>query len=210
MASRVSAIVIDGLWRRNTIIAGALALCHAMAVGNRLDNGITLSVAVIFVVTTGSLVSSAIKNYLPLRLRLIVFMVILSTVVIAIDQFLKGFFPDISRQLGPYVALIITNCLVLARLETFAIKNPVRHSLIDALSHGLGYSLVLLLISAVREVLAFGTLLNVKVMGEGWTGWVVMAMAPGGFFVLAMVVLLARTLQKEQGETGEDASLHHH
>jgi len=185
----------DGIWRKNSVISSALGICSALAVTNRLENGIAMGLSVIFVVMVASITTSAIREYIPLRLRMITFMVIISTFVITIDLFFQVYYAGISRALGPYLPLIITNCLIMGRCEAFAFKNPPSFSLVDALSHGLGYTFTLLVLSAVREVLAFGTLLNISVVGEAWTNWNVMAMAPGGFFLLAIIVMIVRTIQ---------------
>jgi len=193
----------DGIWRKNTVVSSALGICSSLAVTNRLENGIAMGLAVTFVVMVASLATSLIRDYIPLRLRMITYMIIISTFVIAVDTFFKGFFPEISRALGPYVPLIITNCLIMGRCESFALKNLPKFSLIDAFSHGLGYTFTLLVLSAIREVLAFGSLLNMRIMGEAWTNWMVMAMAPGGFFLLAIIVMVVRTMQGEKMEEGE-------
>lgn len=205
--TRPYVLLKDGIWRNNSVTSSALGICSALAVTNRLENGIAMGLSVTFVVMVASLFTSAVRDYIPLRLRIITYMVIISTFVIAVDTFFKGFFPDISRALGPYLPLIITNCLIMGRCEAFAFKNPTRFSLIDAFSHGLGYTTILLVLSAIRELLAFGTLLNISVVGATWTNWNVMAMAPGGFFLLAIIVMIVRTMQgeiEEEGTTTEE------
>ncbi len=192
----------SGIWRNNPVISYALGICSALAVTNRLENGIAMGLSVTFVVMVASLTTSTIREYIPLRLRMITYMVVISTFVIAVNRLLEGIFPEISRSLGPYVPLIITNCLIMGRCEAFALKNSPRFSAVDALSHGMGYTFVLLILSSIREVLAFGTLLNIRVLGEAWTNWMVMAMAPGGFFVLAVIIMAVRAIQ---GAETEDA-----
>lgn len=125
---------------------------------------------------------------------MITYMIIISTFVIIVDRFLKAFYPDISRAIGPYVGLIITNCIIMGRAEAFAVKNNVVHSVLDGLSCGLGYSFTLVVISIVREILGFGTVLGFKVTPEFWTNWVVMSMAPGAFFVLSIYLWITRTM----------------
>ncbi len=197
----------NGIWKNNSVISSALGICSALAVTNLLVNGIAMGLAVIFVVMVASLATSVIRDYIPLRLRMIAYMVIISTFVIVVDTFLGVYFPDISRSLGPYVPLIITNCLIMGRCESFALKNPPSFSLMDAFSNGLGYTFTLLVLSSIREVLAFGTLLNISVVGETWTSWDVMAMAPGGFFLLAIIVMIVRTMQGERTEEASCASV---
>jgi Na+-transporting NADH:ubiquinone oxidoreductase subunit D len=127
-------------------------------------------------------------------------MIIISALVIFVDQFLKAYFPVISKQLGPYVALIITNCIIMGRQEAFSVKNPPRFSIYDAIGNGFSYTYSLLIIAAFREVLAFGTFFNIQVMPEGFTKWIVMAMAPGAFFLLAIYIWVFRIVAKLQPE----------
>jgi len=120
--------------------------------------------------------------------------------VIFVDQYLKAFFPVISKQLGPYVALIITNCIIMGRQEAFAVKNSSVYSIIDAVGNGLSYSYSLIIIASIREILAFGTFLNIQVMPQGCTEWVVMAMAPGAFFLLALYIWVFRIVARLKPE----------
>lgn len=196
-------IIKDGLWRNNPIFSAVLGICSALAVTNRVENGIAMGLGVTFVVIASSISTSLIRDYIPARVRMVTYMILISTFVIAVDQFFKAFFPDISEALGPYVALIITNCIVMGRAEAFASKNPVKFSFLDAVSNGVGYTYSLIAISVVREVLAFGTLLGYRVVSDSWTNWVVMAMAPGGFFLLALFLWVMRTATRIDPETSE-------
>jgi Na+-transporting NADH:ubiquinone oxidoreductase subunit D len=117
---------------------------------------------------------------------------VIAAYVIFFDILLKAFQPDVSRQLGPYVGLIITNCIVMGRAEAFALANPPRLSLIDGFTSGLGYSYVLLIIAFFRELIGSGSLWGVKVLGEGWVNWTFLIMAPGGFFALAILVWIVK------------------
>ena len=192
--TRVGRIIINGLWRDNPIFCMVLGICSSLAVTNRVENAIAMGLGVTFATVFTSGIISAIRNFIPGRVRMITYMVIASTLVICVDQFLKAFFPVISEAMGPYVGLIITNCIVMGRAEAFAIKNPVGYSLLDGLSCGMGYSYALIVMSIIRETLAFGTILRIRVMPEIWTNWVVMAMAPGAFILLASYLWIMRTL----------------
>jgi Na+-transporting NADH:ubiquinone oxidoreductase subunit D len=127
---------------------------------------------------------------------MVTYMVLISTFVIAFQLLLQAFFYDLSKSLGAYTGLIITNCIVMGRAEAFAVKNPVHFSMLDALANGLGYTFTLLALSIVREILAFGTLLGFLVTPDSWSNWVVMAMAPGAFFVMAVYMWIMRTIAK--------------
>src|SRR5690606_4387394 len=126
----------------------------------------------------------------------VTYMVIISTFVIIVQLVLQSYFPAIADSLDAYVGLIITNCIVMGRAEAFAAKNPVKYSLIDGLASGLGYAFVLIAVASVREILAFGTFLNIRVVGPNWINWVAMTMAPGGFFVLGLMIWGIRVLTK--------------
>ncbi len=132
---------------------------------------------------------------------MVTYMVLISTFVIAFQLILQAFFYDLSKSLGAYTGLIITNCIVMGRSEAFAAKNPVHFSVIDAIANGLGYSFTLIVLSIVREILAFGTLLGFQVVGDGFVNWTVMAMAPGAFFVMAIYMWIMRTIAKLDQES---------
>ena len=187
-------------FKEHTVCYQLLGLCSALAVSNKVENALAMSIGVIFVLIFSSLAVSVLRKFIPPQYRIITYMIIISTLVIFVDQYLKAFFPRISTQLGPYVALIITNCIIMGRHEAFASKNPMHYSIVDALGSGLSYSYTLLIIAAIREVLAFGTLLNIKIMPSGFTHWVVMAMAPGAFFLLAIYIWIFRKVAKLQPE----------
>ena len=184
----------DGLTQNNPIVVAVLGICSALAVSNRVENAIAMGLGVTFVIVASSATVSLIRNYIPSKVRMVTYMVIISSFVITVQLFLEAFFPTIATALGAYVGLIITNCIVMGRAEAFAAKNPVRYTLIDGFANGFGYTYVLIAVALVREVLAFGTILNYQVMPDGWVNWVVMAMAPGGFFVLGVLIWIIREL----------------
>jgi Na+-transporting NADH:ubiquinone oxidoreductase subunit D len=131
-------------------------------------------------------------------------MIVIASFVIIVQKVLEAFFPAISEQLGPYVGLIITNCIIMGRAEAFYIQNPVKLSVIDAVANGLAYSYTLIAIAIVREILGFGTLLGMKVTPAGWENWVVMSMAPGAFFLLGVAIWISRTITEGGSEEEED------
>lgn len=185
-----------GIFKENPIYAMALGICSALAVTNRVENAIGMGVGVTLVLIASSASTSLIRKFIPGRVRMVTYMVLISTFVIAFQMFLQAFFYELSLQLGAYTGLIITNCIVMGRSEAFAVKNPVHFSVLDALANGLGYSFTLIVLSVVREILAFGTLLGFQVVGDGWVNWTVMAMAPGAFFVMALYMWIMRTIAK--------------
>lgn len=193
-------IIIDRLWRDNPIFSMCLGVCSALAVSNKVENAIAMGVGVTFVLIASSVIISFLRKLISPRVRMIIYMIIISSFVIVVDRLLKAFFPSISEAIGPYVGLIITNCIIMGRADAFAIKNKVRYSALDGLASGIGYSYTLIIISIIREVLAFGSILGMKVTPVWWTNWVVMAMAPGAFFVLSIFLWITRNMAKIQPE----------
>ncbi len=190
-------IFYDGFWTNNASFRMMLGLCSTLAVTNNVQNTIAMSLGVIFVLVCSSAMISAIRTIIPSRIRMAVFMMVVSTFTIVVDQILKAYYPEISKALGPYVGLIITNCIVMGRAEAFAISNPVFPSMIDAFAVSSGYAFSILMISVIRELMGFGTVLGFTVMGDWWTQWVIMVLAPGAFFVLGLYIWLLRSISKE-------------
>ena len=185
---------VNGIWRDHPIFSMILGICSALAVSNKVENALAMGAGLTFVLLATGLLISALRRLIPTRVRMITYMVVIATFVIIVDLALKAAVPDISRALGPYVGLIITNCIIMGRAEAFYIQNRLGQSLIDALSNGLSYTYTLVIVAVVREVLGFGTILGLRVMPEGFTNWVVMAMAPGAFFVLAVFIWISRSI----------------
>ena len=191
-------IFIEGFWHNNASFRMMLGLCSTLAVTNNLSNSLAMSCGVIFVLVASSTIISAMRAIIPSRVRMAVFMMVISTFTIVVDQILKAYFPAISVALGPYVGLIITNCIVMGRAEAFAISNPVFPSFVDAFGVASGYAFSLLMIAAVRELLGFGTFFGITVLGDWWIQWVIMILAPGAFFVLGLYIWLLRSISKEE------------
>jgi Na(+)-translocating NADH:ubiquinone oxidoreductase D subunit len=194
--------ILDGIWRDHPIFSMVLGICSALAVSNTVANAIAMGAGVTFVLFATGLLIALLRPLIPARARMISYMVVIATFVIVVDRVLKAAYPDISRAIGPYVGLIITNCIIMGRAEAFYITNTVGQSLLDALANGFGYTYTLVGIAAVRELLGFGTLLGFRVMPDGWTNWVVMAMAPGAFFLLAIFIWVTRQLAGMTSEEG--------
>lgn len=186
----------DGLIKNNPIVIAVLGICSSLAVTNRVENAIAMGLGVTFVVMASSATISLMRKLIPPKVRMVTYMVVISAYVITVQMILEAYFPTIAKQLGAYVGLIITNCIVMGRAEAFAVKNPPKYSLMDGFASGMGYMFVLILVSIIREILAFGTLLGFQVVGDQWVNWVVMAMAPGGFFVLGLFIWGIRELTK--------------
>ena len=193
-------VFIEGLWHNNPIFGMILGLCSTLAVTNLMSNALVMSIAVTVVLVVNSVIISGLRNIIPERVRMITYMLIVSSLVITVDLVLRIFVPDISRALGPYVALIITNCIIMGRAEAFAINNPVRISAMDALGVGLGYTFSLMVIAFFRELIGFGSLFGVRVLPSVITPAALLSVPPGAFFALGTFILVinARRRRKEK------------
>jgi len=196
-------IFLTGLWKDNPVLRQILGICSTLAVTNLMVNTLVMNAGLIFTVCMSSLTVSLLRNYTPMRIRMMVQTLIIASYVIMVDIMIKAHLPDISEALGPYVALIITNCIIMGRCEAFARNNPPLASFLDGLGMSLGYSLVLITIAFIREPLGFGTLLGIRVMPEGFVQWTIMIMAPGAFFTLGILAWIAKYLIP-QANTGEE------
>ena len=188
--------IMNGVWRDHPIFSMVLGICSALAVSNTVANALAMGAGVLFVLLATGLLISLLRSLIPPRVRMITYMIVIATFVIVVDRALKAMFPEISQAIGPYVGLIITNCIIMGRAEAFYAQNGVGQSLLDAVANGIGYTYTLVVIAIVRELLGFGTILGIQVMPDGFTNWVVMAMAPGAFFVLAVFIWITRTLAR--------------
>ena len=198
-------ILLEPLVDNNPVILQILGICSALAVTAKVAPAITMSIALTTVITGAALLISLIRNLIPTNIRIIVQMTIIASLVILVDEFLAAFAYDLSKQLSVFVGLIITNCIVLGRMEAFAMKNPPLPSVLDAVGQGLGYSLLLILVASIRELFGSGTLLGYEVLrtvkNGGWyepNG--LLLIAPGAFFLIGFIIWLVRTWKPEQVE----------
>ena len=200
---KIVQLVKDDLWRNNPVTVQILGICSTLAVTNIFLNTLVMSVGLIFVTAFSALTISAIRNIIPPRVRMIVQVLVISSYVVVVDLVLKAYVPSISSALGPYVGLIITNCIIMGRMEGFASSHSPGSALLDGVLSGIGYAWVLLVIAFFRELLGFGTILGMQVLdpmmqslgsSEGWIQWAFMIMAPGGFFMLALFIWIGNTL----------------
>jgi Na+-transporting NADH:ubiquinone oxidoreductase subunit D len=196
-------IIKDDLWKNNPVTVQILGICSTLAVTNIFLNTLILALGLTFVTAFSSLVISLIRNIIPPRVRMMVQTLVIASFVVIVDIVLKAYVPNISKALGPYVGLIITNCIIMGRLEAFASSNKPSMAFLDGIMSGFGYSYVILVIAFFRELLGFGTILGYQVMNplmqaigysEGWIQWAFMIMAPGGFFMLALFIWVANNL----------------
>ncbi len=200
--TKLNKILKDGVVDDNPIIYQVIGICSALAVTNLMMNSLIMGIALTFVTALSSFTISLIREWTPSHIRMMVQVLIISAYVILVDIFLKAYMPEMSTALGPYVGLIITNCIIMGRAEAFAISNGPLDSLIDGAAAGLGYTAVLMGIALIREVLGFGSVFGFNIMPANWTAWTLMIMPPGAFFILAVFMWIAtnKKLKKEEAK----------
>lgn len=187
-------ILKKNLWTDNPIFVQILGICSTLAVTNNLSNTLIMTAAVIFVTGLSNVTISVIKAFIPRKVRMIVQTLVIAFYVIIVDIILRAYLPDISRALGPYVGLIITNCIIMGRAEAFAQANPPLPALWDGITSGVGYMGVLVIIAAIRELLGTGALMGFPVFGDGFRTWTIMVMPPSAFFLLGSLIWIAKTI----------------
>ena len=190
------------VWENNPINIQMLGICSALAVTVQLKTAIVMGLAMTFVVSFSSLIISAMRNLIPRNIRIIVELAVISSLVILCDEFLKAFMYDTSKQLSVFVGLIITNCIVLGRAESFALANPPLLAFLDGMGNGAGYASVLVLVAAIRELLGAGKLLGIQVVpgaaySAGYEDAGFMLLAPAAFIIIGLLVWLQKSLKKE-------------
>ena len=190
-AGSTSAVLTRGLWHQNPVLVQTLGLCSALAVTNAVANSLAMGVATTFVLVCSSVIVSIMRKHIPHEIRITTYILIIATFLAVADMMLEATVPAVHKAMGPYIALIVTNCIVLGRQEAFASRQPVGLSALDALGNGAGFTIALLLMGIPREVLGNGTFLGVNVMPSGFEPWVVMMLPPGGFFMIGALLLIA-------------------
>lgn len=200
---KVKKVFLEDLGVNNPVFIQVLGICSTLAVTNVLKNTVVMSVGLIFVTALSNVTVSLLRNIMPSRIRMMVETLIIASYVIIVDIILKAYMPEVSRQLGPYVGLIITNCIIMGRAEAFALSNPPGLSFVDGIASGIGYSYVLVVIAVVRELMGSGSIWGYHIMGDWWTNWSIMVMAPGAFFTLAIFIWVVKGImyKREEGRS---------
>lgn len=203
-------LLIKPIIDNNPVTLQILGICSALAVTTSLATALTMSAALTVVLVFASGIISLLRNHLPNSIRLILQITIIASLVIVVDEVLQAYFFDLSQQLSIFVSLIVTNCIVLGRVEAFAMRNQPLPSMMDGLGNGLGYSLVLVIVGSIRELFGAGTLLGFTVLPTvtdgGWFEPLsLMLLAPSAFFIIGLLVWLIRSLRSSQVEELEFA-----
>ncbi|MFO7667763.1 MAG: NADH:ubiquinone reductase (Na(+)-transporting) subunit D [Desulfobacterales bacterium] len=195
-------VFFEPIWKNNPIMVQILGICSALAVTVQLKTAIVMAIALTMVVAFSNLAVSVLRNVIPRNIRIIAELCIVATLVIIADELLKAFMYDISKQLSVFVGLIITNCIVMGRAESFALANPPLLSLLDGIGNGIGYGSVLIAVAFIRELLGSGKLLGFDVIPRafylsGYENMGFMLLAPAAFIIIGLLVWLQRTLLKK-------------
>ncbi|EKF75241.1 Na(+)-translocating NADH-quinone reductase subunit D [Alcanivorax hongdengensis A-11-3] len=205
MAEKTKDILFGPIFDNNPIALQILGICSALAVTSNLSTTVTMCIALTAVTAFSNLFVSMIRNTIPSSIRMIVQMVIIASLVIVVDQFLRAYAYSISKQLSVFVGLIITNCIVMGRVEAYAMKNPPLPSFMDGVGNGLGYSFILLCLGFIRELLGAGSLFGHQVLPKiadgGWYNTNgLLLLPPSAFFLIGLLIWGIRTWKKDQVE----------
>ncbi len=190
-----------GIWKENPVFIMLLGLCPALAVSNTAINALAMGLASTLVLLGSSTLISLFRNFIPKQVRIASYIIIIATFVTAVDYLIHALSLELYNALGAFIQLIVVNCMILGRAEAFASKNPVRHAVVNGIGMGIGFTLALLMVGAVREILGFGTLFGLTVVPAGFQTWAVFILPPGGFFVLSFwLVCFALIKRKRESE----------
>ncbi|SHM74268.1 electron transport complex subunit RsxE [Halanaerobium congolense] len=199
MAVKAKQLISDfknGLWQENPIFRLVIGMCPTLAVTNTMVNGLAMGLATSFVLISSEIVVSLIKKLIPGDVRIPSYILIIATFVTFVDYFLKAFYPSIAASLSLFVPLIVVNCLILGRQETFASQNPVHRSFADALGMGIGFTWALLLLSAVRELFGMGSMFGLQILGDWYRPMVIMVLPAGAFITLGILIAIMNVIGK--------------
>ena len=197
MAKKKNTLVYEtlkGIWNENPVLASLLGLCPVLGVTNAADNGLMMGLATTFVLLSSSAIVSLIRSLIPKQVRIASYIVIIATFVTIVDRFMAAFDPDMSKALGAFVPLIVVNCLILGRQEAFSSKNHIGRALLDSLGMVLGFTLVLVVLGGIREILGVGTFFGLPVTFGYIKPWMMMVLPPGAFFGLGILIGLVNLI----------------
>ena len=200
MSNKYTKLLKNGVLDDNPVLVQVIGICSTLAVTNLCMNSLVMGLALAFVTGCSSFLISLLRKVTPKHIRMMVQVFIISFFVIIVDIFLKAYMPEMSKTLGPYVGLIITNCIIMGRAEAFAISNDPISRFVDGVASGLGYTCVLVAIAIIRELMGFGSIFGFRVMPEGFVPWTMMVMPPAAFFILPILMWIANNRLKKKGD----------
>ena len=198
--------LVDPIFNNNPITLQVLGICSALAVTTKMDTALVMTAAVVGVTMSSNFFVSALRNQIPTNIRIIVQLTIIASLVIVVDQILKAYLFEISKQLSVFVGLIITNCIIMGRAEAYAMQNPPVMSLVDGIGNGLGYGAILMGTAFLRELFGSGSLFGAQMLplatdGGWYTPNGLMVLSPGAFFIIGFFIWALRTWKPEQNES---------
>lgn len=197
-------IFLDGIIYKNPIIVQLLGMCSALAVSTSVINGLGMGASVTAVLVCSNVIISLLRNVIPNQIRIASYIVVIAGLVTVVDMVLKAYIPSLSASLGLFIPLIVVNCIILARAESFASKNSVLASAADGLAMGIGYTAAMVVVSAIREIVGNGTILGFDIFGGNYSPALLIILPPGGFLVLGGVIALFQYVrsktEKKEGE----------
>ena len=192
---------LQGIWRENPVLVMMLGMCPTMAVTNSLRNALAMGLATLFVLIGSNALVSMLRKRVPGTVRIATYIVIIASFTTVVDYAIQAISLTLYSALGAFIQLIVVNCIILGRAEAYASRRPLLHSVVNAGGVGIGFTLGLVMLGSVRELLGSGTLLGFQVFGAGFQPWVIMLLPPGGFFVLGAWLLLLNWLRGRQPGT---------
>ncbi len=192
---------IRGLWRENPVFVQLLGLCPALAVTNSAINAVAMSAATAFVLCGSSVLVSSLRTVIPKQVRITTFIIVIATFVTVADFTLMALLPDVHKELGAFIALIVANCLILGRQEAFASRNTVGRALSDAAGMSAGFSIALLMLGGIREILGSGSFFGVSLFGDAFEPWIIMILPPGGFLTIGLLLVVFAWWERRRGAT---------
>ena len=189
---------VKGIWKENPVFVQVLGMCPMLAVTNTAVNGLAMGAATAFVLVGSSTLVSLLRNLIPRQVRISTYIIIIATFVTLADLSLEAFTPDLHRELGAFIALIVANCLILGRQEAFASRYPVHLAVTDSLGMAIGFAFALICLGGTREILGYGSIFGQPLFGPDFTPWVIMILPPGGFLMLGFILLFFNWLQQRR------------
>ncbi len=189
---------IKGIWKDNPVFVQVLGMCPVLAVSNTAENALAMGLATAFVLLMSNILVSALRNFIPKQVRIASYILIIATFVTITDYGIQAISVDLHKSLGAFISLIVVNCLILSRAEAFASKNTIGNSIMDALGMGMGFTLALFSLGAVREILGNGSFFGMALFADNFQEWIVMILPAGGFFTLALWLLLFNIIKEKR------------
>ncbi len=192
-----------GLLKENPIFVQFLGMCATLAVSTSVVNGLGMGLSTAAVLVMSNIIISLMRKVIPDKVRIAAYIIVIAGCVTAVEMAIKAFAPEISKSLGIFIPLIVVNCIILGRAEAFASKNSVGKSALDGIGMGLGFTLGLVILSAIREILGNGTFLGIALFGKSFQPVSVLTLPPGGFIMLGIVLAVINILTKKHGERSD-------